>query len=64
MYVYQHTNGKYIKKPDCIATPYCSAREYFDSDFVVKYWHFDTEEEADKFITAQISTEKTTSFEQ
>ena len=56
MYVYKHTNGKYIKKTDW-AVNSIGTWDYFDSPFVAKWWHFDTEEEADNFIKNQMERE-------
>jgi len=40
MYKYKHINGKIIEKPDVVVQ---NPSEYFDSDFVVYWWHIDDE---------------------
>ncbi len=50
MYVYKHTNGKFIKKRDEIVELNTFPEEYFDSPYVMEWWKFDTEKEADIFI--------------
>lgn len=42
MYYYEHTNGEIIAKVDHVVDS-MGAEEYFESDFVVRWWH---EEEA------------------
>ena len=37
MYKYLHTNGKIISKSDFVVG---NPHEYFESDFVVAWWHF------------------------
>ena len=43
-YYYLHTNGNVIYKSMVVVNKYTEV-EYFDSPFVVKYWHIKTEEE-------------------
>lgn len=40
-YYYLHTNGTLISKPVFTVETYTTPEEYFDSDFVVKYWKID-----------------------
>ena len=49
-YYYLHTNGNVIYKSMVVMNG-TTAVEYFDSPFVVKYWHITTEEEYAKMIS-------------
>ncbi len=60
MYVYKHINGEYIFKPDVIVRT-MGAIEYFKSDFVKAYWHFVTDDEAEKFVEDRKNEETETS---
>jgi hypothetical protein len=48
-YYYLHTNGAVIYKSSVVLFN-TTAVEYFDSPFVVRYWHIKTEEEYAKMI--------------
>lgn len=37
-YFYEHTNGKIFFKPDIVVEHGTTPEEYFESDFVVRYW--------------------------
>jgi hypothetical protein len=52
MYVYLHTNGTYHYKPD-IAVNLIGSNQYFNSPFIKQYWHFNSKEEAEKFVEKQ-----------
>ena len=49
MYVYEHINGTYHFKPDVVVRT-MGAPTYFDSDFVKEYWHFVSNDKANKFV--------------
>jgi len=55
MYVYEHVNGTFHLKPDFVVRT-MGAIEYFDSDFVKAYWHFLTNDEANKFVKERKKT--------
>ena len=38
MYFYEHVNGKIISKTDMVVDS-IGPHDYFDSDFVVRWWH-------------------------
>jgi hypothetical protein len=58
MYVYEHVNGTYHYKTDSIVRS-AGTVEYFNSPFVKHYWHFNSKEEAEKFVKQrQEKTEK------
>ena len=38
MYFYEHANGKIIAKPDSTVKS-AGVHEYFDSPFVIRWWH-------------------------
>ena len=44
-YYYLHTNGEVIAKPFMVVDQGGGPSEYFDSDFVKKWWRVDTEDE-------------------
>jgi len=44
MYYYEHTNGEIIRKPDCVVDG-VGSEAYFNSPFVLRYWHEDDKEE-------------------
>ncbi len=48
-YYYLHTNGTIIFK-SMLVVDETNEVEYFDSPFVVKYWHIKTEEECNKML--------------
>lgn len=50
MYYYEHTNGEIISKPD-IVVDCIGAKNYFESDFVVKWWH---EEDGETKTTSEL----------
>jgi hypothetical protein len=39
MYYYEHTNGTVISKTDYVVNASGGPGEYFDSPFVVRWWH-------------------------
>lgn len=48
MYQYKHQNGEVISKVDFVVDS-IGAREYFDSPFVIAWWHINDEtKECDK----------------
>jgi hypothetical protein len=52
MYQYKHQNGEVISKVDFVVDS-MGAREYFDSPFVVAWWHIDDKtKECDKNVEA------------
>jgi len=50
MYYYEHTNGDIISKPDIVVDS-LGADGYFDSPFVVKWWHEEGENKETKTIS-------------
>jgi hypothetical protein len=49
MYVYEHVNGTYHYIKDFVVRS-IGSKTYFKSKFVKHYWHFNSKEEAEKFV--------------
>ncbi len=49
MYYYLHTNGQLIPKRKVVVDS-IGAKEYFESDFVVKWWYIDSADQYARMI--------------